>query len=121
MNRLLKTGPGWRIGWKPQPAEFQGLVGTDDWAVELTAAELQDFCRLLTQLAETMTELADELMAEEKIDCEAESDLLWLEVSGYHHTYTLRLILNSRRGVEGKWQASAIPGLLQAAQTLQVF
>jgi len=25
------------------------------------------------------------------------------------------------RGVEGKWQEGAVPGLLQAAQTLQVF
>ena len=121
MNRLLKTGSGWRIGQKPQPTEFQGLVGTDDWAVELTFAELQDFCRLLAQLAETMTQLAGELMEDEKIDCEAESDLVWLEVSGYPHTYSLRFILNRGRGVEGKWQEGAVPGLLQAAQTLQVF
>ncbi|MBD2299242.1 DUF1818 family protein [Nostoc sp. FACHB-87] len=121
MERLMKSGVGWRIGWNPNAPEFKGLVGTDDWAIELTEAELNEFCRLLAQLAETMKQLAAELMDEEKIACEAESDLLWMEVEGYPHEYNLRFILNTGRCAEGKWNASAIPGLLQAAGMLQVF
>jgi hypothetical protein len=121
MERLVKTGFGWRIGWKPDAPEFPGLVGTDDWAIELTAAELNDFCRLLAQLADTMNQLTTELMEEEKIACEAESDLLWMEVEGYAHAYSLRFILNTGRCVEGKWDVSAVPDLLQAAGTLKVF
>ncbi|WP_413200721.1 DUF1818 family protein [Nostoc piscinale] len=121
MERLMKSGVGWRIGWNPNAPEFKGLVGTDDWAIELTEAELNEFCRLLAQLAETMKQLAAELMDEEKIACEAESDLLWMEVEGYPHEYSLRFILNTGRCVEGKWNASAIPGLLQATGMLQVF
>jgi len=48
------------------------------------------FCRLSGQLVETMSHLASELMEEEKISCEAESDLLWLQVEGYAHAYSLR-------------------------------
>lgn len=122
MGRLLKTGNGWRIGWNPQAqSEFKGLVGTDDWAIELTEQELQDFCRLSMQLAETMSQLSCELMDEEKVTCEAESNLIWLEVSGYSQCYSLRFILLTGRCAEGCWHESAVAGLLQAAQTLQVF
>ncbi len=59
MERVIKTGNGWRIGWNPQETvEFKGLVGTDDWAIELTESELHDFCRLSVQLAETMSQLS---------------------------------------------------------------
>lgn len=121
MERLIKSGSGWRIGWNPNAPEFKGLVGGDDWAFELTEAELNDFCRLLGQLGESMSEIKSELMDEEKIACEAQSDLLWMEVEGYPHAYSLRLILNTGRRGEGSWAASAVPGLVQAAQMLKVF
>lgn len=121
MERVIKSGLGWRIGWNPTAPEFQGLVGTDDWALELTQAELNDFCRLLGQLADTMSQIASELMDEEKIACEAESDLLWMEVEGYAHAYGLRLILKTGRCAEGQWNDSAVPSLLQASVMLKVF
>lgn len=121
MERIVKSGTGWRIGWNPEAAKFKGLVGGDDWAFELTEAELNDFFRLLAQLAGTMSHMASELMDEEKIACEAESDLLWMEVEGYPHAYSLHFIINSDRQCEGTWPASAVPGLLQAIQVLQVF
>lgn len=121
MERLLKTGLGWRLGWNPKATDYQGLVGGDDWAIELTDAELNDFCRLAEQLAETMNQMVSELMDEEKISCEAESDLLWMEVEGYPHAYTLRFILNTGRRGEGSWLSEAVPGLVQAAQSLKVF
>jgi len=121
MERLVKSGSGWRIGWNPNAPEFKGLVGTDDWAVELTEAELNDFCRLLAQLADTIKQLASELMDEEKIACEAESNLLWMEVEGYPHAYSLHFILNTGRSTEGRWNAEAVRDLLQAVETLKVF
>jgi hypothetical protein len=121
MKRLLKSGSGWRLGWNPDAPDYQGLVGSDDWAVELTEAELNDFCRLLGQLAQTMSEMASELMDEERIACEAESDLLWMEVEGYPSAYSLRFILNRGRRCEGGWAASVVPELVQAAQLLKVF
>jgi hypothetical protein len=121
MARQLKQGPGWRVGWDVDAPEFKGLIGGDDWALELTQPELDDFCHLVVQLSQTMTHMALELMDEERISCEAESDLLWLEAEGYPHAYSLRvLVLTGRRG-EGFWPAQAVPELVQAAQMLKVF
>lgn len=120
-KRLLKSGKGWRVGWNPKASIYKGLIGSDDWAVELTEAEMEDFCRLLTQLAQTMVEMSEHLMEEEKITCEAESDLLWLEVEGYSHSYSLRVILSQNRSCEGNWRSQAIPELLKAIHNLEVF
>ncbi|MEG3975584.1 DUF1818 family protein [Microcoleus sp. herbarium8] len=121
MERVIKTGVGWRLGWNPEAQEFQGLVAGEGWAIELTEAELNDFCRLLGQLADTMSQMASELMDEEKIAIEAETDLLWLEVEGYPEAYSVQLILNAGRRCEGFWPAAAVPGLVQAAKVLKVF
>jgi hypothetical protein len=118
---LIKNGVGWRIGWNPDAAKYQGLVGTDDWAMELTAAELNDFSRLLDQLIATMGQMESELMAEERIAIDAETQLLWMEVEGYPHAYTLRSILNSDRRCEGSWQVGVATELAAALQTLKVF
>jgi hypothetical protein len=121
MARLLKQGTGWRVGWDATAVEFRALVGGPDWAIELTAPELHDFCHLLGQLSQTMQQMAAELMDEETIACEAESDLLWLEVEGFPYAYSLRFMLRSGRRGEGYWPSEAVPELQQALQTLEVF
>ncbi len=121
IERLIKKGDGWRVGWNPQADKYQALVGTDDWAIELTAAELDDFSRLLNQLIETMQHMKTELMPEEKIACEAESELLWLEVAGYTDAYTLRLIVHGDRRCEGNWQSGVATELAKAVQSIKVF
>ena len=120
-EKLLKSGDGWRIGWNPSAPEYPGLVGAETWAVELTAGEFHDFCRLLTQLTDTMSGMAAELMASERIACEVESELLWLEVEGFPHSYSLRLILHQGRCCEGNWSDGAAPELARAAQMLELF
>ena len=120
MQKVLKSGVGWRLGWNPT-SQYPGLVGADDWAIELNAEELADFCRLLIQLVESMQLIEAELMDEENIDCEAESDLLWMQVSGLPSRYSLRLILSTGRGCEGNWAANALPDLVGAVRSLEVF
>ncbi|MEB3249404.1 MAG: DUF1818 family protein, partial [Merismopediaceae bacterium] len=78
-QRRLREGQGWRLGFDPHREIYQGLVGGDSWATELTAPEFQDFCRLVQQLDETLRAIADELMDEEKITCAVESERIWLE------------------------------------------
>ncbi|MDJ0659948.1 MAG: DUF1818 family protein [Crocosphaera sp.] len=120
-DRILKKGQGWRLGWNPQALAYPGLVGGEDWAMELTAVEFADFCRLFEQLATTMNQMAEELMEEERIACEAESDLLWLEVEGFPHAYSVRLILNQGRCCEGNWPAEVVRELYQEMQKLKHF
>lgn len=121
MARQLRTGTGWRLGWDADAAQFKGLVGSDEWAIELTEAELEDFCRLAVQLAQTMTQMQQELMAEERISLEVESDRIWLEAEGFPQAYELRLIVLTGRGAEGSWAAQSVPELIQAVQMLKVF
>jgi Domain of unknown function (DUF1818) len=121
MTRQLRSGTGWRLGWDNEPIAFPGLVGGDEWAIEVTAAELEDFCHLAAQLAETMRQMSQELMDKERISCEVESDRLWLEAEGYPHAYDLRLIVLTGRRGEGFWEAAAVPELLRAMQVLKVF
>jgi Domain of unknown function (DUF1818) len=118
MDTQWRSGQGWRLAYRPG-STYPALLGGTDWAIELSAPELTDFCRLLHQLADTMEQIQSELMAEETIDCEAESDRLWLQVSGYPHSYTLRLLLNTGRKAEGNWDTTAVPPLIAA--TRQIF
>ncbi len=118
MQRLLKNGAGWRVGWHPQADQYSGLIGADDWAIELTKAEFDDFRRLLNQLVDTMKQMEAELMAQEKISCEAETSLLWMEVEGYPRNYSLRVILNCDRRCEGNWSENIAPQLLEALNSL---
>lgn len=121
MARILKSGCGWRIGCDPDAEVFEGLVGTDEWSIELTAAELDDFCRLIEQLATTIATMRTELMDEEALACEVETDRVWLEAEGYPHAYTIHLILLTGRRAEGCWSAEAVPELLSAVRSLRVF
>ena len=118
MESFLKTGIGWRVGWRPRELKYQGLIGADSWAIELTKDEMSDFCRLINKLAGTMREMSTELMDQEKISCEAETDLLWLEAEGFPQSYTLRLIVNRDRRCEGNWQPGSAPKLLEAINSL---
>jgi Domain of unknown function (DUF1818) len=121
IGKLLREGPGWRLGWNPDAPVYQGLVGGQGWAFELTTEELADFCRLLAELAATMAAMAEELMDEERISCEAEGDRLWLEVEGVPTSYDLYVIVQGPRASEGFWPAAVVPELVAAAQSLRTF
>ncbi len=120
-DRILKKGQGWRLGWNSQNIPYPGLIGGEDWAIELSKAEFADFCRLFEKLATTMNLMAEEVMEEERIACEAESELLWLEVEGFTHAYSLRVILNQGRCCEGNWPAEVVSDLYQEIEKLNSF
>jgi len=121
MARQLKQGEGWRLGLDAEAKVFQGLVGGSDWAIELTETELEDFCRLIVQLAETLRQMGKELMDGERMSCEMESDRLWLEAEGFPDFYSLRLLVLTGRRAEGTWSEAAAVELTQAVQMLKVF
>ena len=121
MSRQIKQGDGWRIGWDPEATVFQGLLAGDCWSIELTEAEFNQFCSLAQQLANTMAHMSNQLMESEKIACEAESDLIWMEADGYADAFVLRFILLSGRRAEGEWPERVVSQFLQALSSLNVF
>ncbi|NJM66240.1 MAG: DUF1818 family protein [Acaryochloris sp. RU_4_1] len=122
MSRQLRAGEGWRLGWQPTTiSAFQGLVGTNEWAVELTQPEFADFHRLLLQLVDVFEQMSDQLMDKETITCEASSDLIWMQARGYPQQFSLSFILLSGRRAEGQWDVSSTVELVNAMQTIEVF
>jgi hypothetical protein len=119
MKRCLRSGEGWRLGYDPAAKDYPALLGGQDWAIELTAAEWQDFQRLLAQLQATIAAIVAELMDQEAITLEAESDRLWLEIEGYPQAYGIRLMLQSGRQAEVGWPSAVVPQVLAGLAMLQ--
>ena len=119
-RRTLIEGVGFRLGWDRDGGEFVGLVGTGDWAVELTVEEWTDFGRLAIELAQMMAAMAIELMDEEALSVELETGRIWMEAEGFPIGYGLRFIMRDGRGVEGAWSAEAVPGLLAAVAQMDL-
>ncbi|QQE64452.1 hypothetical protein GFS31_11330 [Leptolyngbya sp. BL0902] len=116
-QRSIQEGEGWRIGWDEGAPHYPGLLAGSTWAMELTAPEFGEVCRLAQQLAQQMQAMAEVLMAEETLTCDAESDLVWVEVTGFPAAFTLRFILQSGRRGEGSWDATATQALLRVMAT----
>ncbi|AFY72575.1 protein of unknown function (DUF1818) [Synechococcus sp. PCC 7502] len=107
------SGEGWRLGYSPDAEVFVGLVGAENWAIELTEQELTDFYRLSLQLIETMAAMQAELADEEKLTCSAQTTNISIEASGFADSFTIHLqLLNGRRG-EGIWTSRAIAEILR--------
>ena len=119
-SKQLLSGEGWRIGLRSDVDLYKGLVGTDNWAIELTESELKDFCKLALQLNETMQLMATELSDCEKISCTLETEDISLEASGYPQKFTLHLQLMNGRQSEGIWEENAVPFLLRAIADLNL-
>ena len=118
---MIKKGKGWRIGWKSNAPVYKGLIGSDEWAFELTEPEMQDFMRLLLQISQAIIDINQYLMEEEKLVCEVESELMWLGVQGYPNNYSLRIILSQPRSCEGAWSGNVVNSLMSASQSLDLF
>jgi len=72
----LCQGVGWRFGWNGE----QGLIGGDDWALELTAEEWQDWCCTCRNLWDTWQAMQAHLMPEEDLTLERQTDLLTMNL-----------------------------------------
>lgn len=114
MTRQVRSGKGWRLGWHPHAEQFKGLIAGEVWAVELTATEFQDFIRLTQQLSATMRAMSEQLMDEERLSCEQETESIWLEAEGFPQHYSLRFMLLTGRRTEGEWPDTVVPQLLEA-------
>jgi len=124
----ISEGPGWRLQAEPSRPFFPALIGTDTWAVELTAGELGALRRAILTLRQQWQDLQPSLMPEEQLDLEVDLTLeqgisdgppgsLHVALSGVGASWALRFVLSPSpggRAVEGSWSAAASP-LLAAA------
>ncbi|MFN3360504.1 MAG: DUF1818 family protein [Pseudanabaenaceae cyanobacterium] len=111
---MIEAGKGWRLGYRAE-SDYVGLLGGDDWAFEVTAAEWQDFWGLLGRLRDTIAHLSTELVDQETFSCTVDSDLWELEAVGLPQDWWLRLQIRSGRRAEGFWTSEAVEAVWQCA------
>jgi hypothetical protein len=119
-HKHLLTGIGWRIGWSPKSEPYQGLIGGEHWAVELSEAEIRNFCSLCLQLAQVMADMESELADRESLDCSSQIDDLTITFSGYPGQFGIYFCATcgrSLRKFEGSW-AEVVPEFLAAIQEI---
>jgi hypothetical protein len=134
-EKHLLTGQGWRLGYAlsfhaqqaPQDSfqnlGYLGLVGGDNWALELSDLEFQEFCRLTLQLQSAMSSMVAELSDQESLSCKAQSDRLTIQVSGFPNAFNLYFCLTCHltgRKAEGSWTDEVVTELLQAIQEISL-
>ncbi len=104
------------MGHSPDAEIFVGLVGAENWAIELNIQEFKDFCRITRQLVETMATMKAELSEGETLTCSAQTADISLEASGLGDNFTIHLQLLNDRRAEGIWTSKAISELLNAVK-----
>ncbi len=104
---IKKEGPGWRIIRDTSRDNFSTLIGGESWAIELNQNEWETLVKVVIHLSDQYKYIKDQLMGEEDITLELESNP-WLAIlKGDQHGWSLKLILDSNyslsRGAEVFW------------------
>ncbi len=118
-TQFLK-GTNWRVGYQPDRDPFPAIVGSQMWAIELTAVEWHDFCQGLDQILLNLATIRPHLMAEEHISLEHKTDRIILVATGQPDQFSLYLQIISGRSAEGIWSAEAVPELIEATHKLSL-
>ncbi|NJK35911.1 MAG: DUF1818 family protein [Oscillatoriales cyanobacterium SM2_2_1] len=102
------------MGYDPIQLCYQGLLGGDTWAIEVTAAELVDFFDLADKMKVLMGDLAEELVDQEEFSCDLQTEQLKLSASGLPkcHHWQVQTVLGRR--AEGIWDYGAVLDLCAA-------
>ena len=119
---IKKEGPGWRIIRDSSKEKFSTLIGGDSWAIELTRSEWETLVKVVIDLSDQYKNIKDQLMGDEDITLELESDP-WLAIlKGDQNGWKLKLILDSKdslnRGAEIFWPRNVTFNLVNAMRTM---
>ncbi len=113
----LLTGPGWRVGWRLNQT-YCYLLGADQWALELTSSEWEDFRTGLSFLQSEFKQIQSLLVEEETATLEYNTEAITLIGSGYPLRHRLYLRLHQHRCGEGAWAPDAVTDLIKAVDKL---
>jgi hypothetical protein len=114
---MRREGVGWRLEIDRDRIAFQVLIGSDNWALELSLAEFEQLRGLCARLICEYEKCLEQLMPEEKLQLELEQDCWWLELNGDSNNWSLRFVLTptvGQRGAEGGWDDTAAPAFCRA-------
>ena len=119
---IKKEGPGWRIIRDLSRDNFSTLIGGETWAIELNQSEWKNLVNVVIDLSDQYKNIKDQLMGDEDITLELESDP-WLAIlKGDQKGWKLKLILDSKdslnRGAEIFWPRNVTFNLVNAMRTM---
>ena len=119
---IKKEGPGWRLIRDSSRETFCTLIGGDSWAIELNQFEWKTLVKLVIDLSDQYKNIKDQLMGDEDITLELESDP-WLAIlKGDQNGWKLKLILDSsdslNRGAEVSWPRNVTTNVANAMRTM---
>ena len=119
---IKKEGQGWRIIRDSSRTNFSTLIGGESWAIELNQHEWDTLVKAVNNLSDQYQDIKVQLMEDEDITLEMESNP-WLAIlKGDKHGWNLKLILNSSdsliRGAEVYWPSNVTCQLVNAMRTM---
>ena len=119
---IKKEGTGWRIIKDPSRDNFSTLIGGENWAVELNESEWEDLIKVVIDLSDQYKAVKSQLMGDEHITLELESNP-WLAIlKGDQYGWNLKLILSNcslfTRGVEVYWPKNVASQVANAMRTM---
>jgi len=121
----IHSGEGWRLRVDPNRHPFAVLIGSRNWAAELTLAEARQLHRGVRTLMDQWRVMVPQLMPEEELIIEHAGEGLWLELSVCRQGCALRFVLEPQGhqagtlwGLEGGWDPAATEALIEALETI---
>ena len=119
---IKKEGPGWRLIRDFSRDNFSTLIGGESWAIELNKIEWNTLVKVVIDLSDQYKNIKDQLMGDEDITLELESDP-WLAIlKGDQNGWKLKLILDSsdslNRGAEVSWPGNVTTNVANAMRTM---
>ena len=119
---IKKEGPGWRIIRDLSRDNFSTLIGGQSWAIELNQYEWKTLVKVVIDLSDQYKDIKEQLMGDEDITLEMESNP-WLAIlKGDQHGWNLKLILDSpdslNRGAEVYWPRNVTCHLVKAMRIM---
>ena len=119
---IKREGPGWRIIRDSSRENFSTLIGGQSWAIELNKSEWETLVKLVIDLSDQYENIKDQLMDDEDITLELESNPWFAILQGDQNGWNLKLILDSRdllnRGAEVFWPRNVTFHLVNAMRTM---
>ena len=119
---IKKEGPGWRLIRDSSRGNFSTLIGGESWAIELNQFEWKTLVKVVIDLSDQYKNIKEQLMGDEDITLELESDP-WLAIlKGDQNGWKLKLILDSsdslNRGAEVSWPRNVTTNVANAMRTM---
>ena len=119
---IKKEGPGWRLIRDSSRENFSTLIGGESWAIELNQFEWKTLVKVVIDLSDQYKNIKEQLMCDEDITLELESDP-WLAIlKGDQNGWKLKLILDSsdslNRGAEVSWPRNVTTNVANAMRTM---